>query len=426
MSYFRYGWYPRQPTVAEKRARALREIAKLRKKGQKIEPVEIGGRTIARSFWGKAWCDQLESFSDYANRLPRGRSYVRAGTVCHLKISEGLVEALVSGSSLYKVNVQINPLADENWQRVKKRCSGQIGSLLELLQGKLSDHVMETVTDRENGLFPLHGEMEFECSCPDWAEMCKHVAAVLYGVGARLDKQPELLFTLRGVEHEELIAGKLDVVSTGSLSDERRRIDDDALGDVFGIAISDETDQAENAAGNRSTKGASRDTGKANPARSKKRKDPGHKDQTAPPAKKTASKRVAKPSAKRKTERRTTSSLEGNSKPERLNAPRKRTGYRGPARQQKVADAKNAASSTSKRTPSRTAPPVTGKKVAALRKKWKMTKAQFAKLVGVSVQTVTNWEANSEPLKLQDRTMKAWRTVEKLTPKTAWKKLERL
>ena len=205
MAWYGYGdWKPYVP-VAQRRQQAKRKMEALRKKGVDIQPVEIEGRKIAKTFWGEAWCEHLESFSDFANRLPRGRTYVRNGSVCHLAITKGHIEAKVCGSELYTVKITIKPLAEKKWKAIKSRSSGQIGSLLELLQGRLSDHVMEVVTDRKEGLFPLPGEMTLVCSCPDWATMCKHVAAVLYGVGARLDDKPELLFTLRGVNHEELI-----------------------------------------------------------------------------------------------------------------------------------------------------------------------------------------------------------------------------
>ena len=165
----------------------------------------IEGRKIAATFWGEAWCDHLESFSDFANRLPRGRTYVRNGSVCHLAIAKGHVEAKVSGSELYNVTVKIKTLPQKKWNELKKRCTGQIGSLLELLSGQLSESIMQVVTDRKEGLFPLPGEISFDCDCPDWASMCKHVAAVLYGVGSRFDHRPELLFELRGVDVEELI-----------------------------------------------------------------------------------------------------------------------------------------------------------------------------------------------------------------------------
>ena len=231
------GWAPYVP-VAQRRRDALKKMDALRKKGVDIQPVTIEGRKIAGSFWGEAWCDHMESFSDFENRLPRGRTYVRNGSVCHLAIAKGNIEAKVSGSELYTVKVSIKTLPDKKWTAIKGRCSGQIGSLLELLQGKLSDHVMEVVTDRKEGLFPLPGEMSFQCSCPDSARMCKHIAAVLYGIGARLDTKPELLFTLRGVDHEELIAADAEqAVAAATSRGKSKRLAADDIGAVFGIEI---------------------------------------------------------------------------------------------------------------------------------------------------------------------------------------------
>ncbi len=189
----RYGWKPYVP-VGQRRKSAEQAMGRLRKSGVSLQPVRIEGRLIARTFWGKAWCDHLESYSDFENRLPRGRTYVRNGSVCHLEILRGRVNAKVQGSSMYTVAVDISPLPGPSWKAIKKRCTGRISSLLDLLQGRLSAGVMEVVTDRDAGLFPSPREIRMQCSCPDWATMCKHVAAVLYGVGARLDAQPELLF----------------------------------------------------------------------------------------------------------------------------------------------------------------------------------------------------------------------------------------
>jgi len=232
-----YSWRPYVP-VAERRRRALRKMESLRKKGVSIQPIEIQGRKIAKTFWGGAWCNHLEAFSDFENRLPRGRTYVRNGSVCHLALSKARVEAKVAGSELYTVSVKIKPLPGKKWKAIKGRCAGQIGSLLELLQGRLSDHVMAVVTDRKDGLFPLPGEMSFQCSCPDWAVMCKHVAAVLYGVGARLDEKPDLLFTLRGVDHEELIAADAEkAMVAATWRGKSRRLATADVGAVFGIDL---------------------------------------------------------------------------------------------------------------------------------------------------------------------------------------------
>ncbi len=235
--YNGYGFAPYVP-VAERRRRAAAKMAALRKKGVDIQPVTIDGRKIAKTFWGQAWCDHLESFSDYENRLPRGRTYVRNGSVCHLAITKGVVEAKVVGSEIYNLRIDIKTLPAKKWKDVRGRCAGQIGSLLELLQGKLSDQVMDVVTDRTSGLFPLPGEIEFNCDCPDWAYMCKHMAAVLYGVGARLDEKPELLFQLRGVDHEDLIETDAEAaVSAATKRGKSKRLKTDDLSDVFGIDL---------------------------------------------------------------------------------------------------------------------------------------------------------------------------------------------
>jgi len=214
-------------------------MEKLRKKGATVSPVRIEGRKIASTFWGKAWCVHLEKFSDFSNRLPRGRTYVRNGAVCHLDIKKGEVQAKVMGSRLYEVEVKIKALPGESWKGVKERCGGQVASLLDLLQGRLSERVMGVVTDRERGIFPSPKEISLDCSCPDWAEMCKHVAGVLYGVGARLDEKPELLFLLRGVDHEELVgsARAAGVVARGAKGGKHKKLAHGDLGDVFGIEL---------------------------------------------------------------------------------------------------------------------------------------------------------------------------------------------
>lgn len=205
MSYGYGGWAP-YVSVAERRKRAQREVAKLRKQGQAVNPVIIQGNAIATSFWGKAWCRNLESYRDYESRLPRGRSYLRHGSVLDLQIAPHTVKALVSGSSVYKIAITITPVPLKQWRSICDDCAGGVASLLELLQGRLSKQVMERICRQEQGLFPRPQDIKFSCSCPDFASMCKHVAAVLYGVGARLDQAPELLFRLRGVEGKDLLA----------------------------------------------------------------------------------------------------------------------------------------------------------------------------------------------------------------------------
>ena len=235
-SYDYYGFAPYVP-VAQRRANAAKETAKLAKAGKVITPVQIAGRKIATSFWGKAWCDNLEAYSDYENRLPRGRTYVRNGSVVHLEIRKGEIEALVSGSELYKIAITITPVPNSKWKELCKACAGGIGSLVELLQGKLSDRVMEIITRREGGLFPSPKEIKLKCSCPDSARLCKHLAAVIYGIGNRLDQQPELLFLLRSVDSAELISRAAEGGSLTTGANAGPGLADDEIGSIFGIEL---------------------------------------------------------------------------------------------------------------------------------------------------------------------------------------------
>jgi uncharacterized Zn finger protein len=191
--------------VAERRKKAEQAMVKLRKAGHPVSPVVLSGRTIATTAWGKAWCSTMESFGDYESRLPRGRTYVRNGSVVDLQITSGQVSAKVAGSSLYTVKMSIEALPKGHWKALREDCAHGIESLVDLLQGKLSQPVMDRLCQPGKGLFPKPSEIKLSCSCPDWASMCKHVAATVYAIGARLDQQPELLFVLRGVKHEELI-----------------------------------------------------------------------------------------------------------------------------------------------------------------------------------------------------------------------------
>ncbi len=234
-----YDEFPAYVSVAERRKRAARKLAQLRKKGHAPAPIVLEPRgAIAKTFWGKAWCDHLESYADYASRLPRGRSYVRNGSVIDLQIATGEVRALVSGSEIYEATIAVTPLAAARWKAVRKDCAGQIGTVVELLSGKLSRAVMEKLCHRERGLFPGGREIEMRCSCPDGAWLCKHLAAVLYGVGARLDASPELLFTLRGVDGAELVAaaGDAGALVAAPMPGEVGIASGD-LADIFGIEL---------------------------------------------------------------------------------------------------------------------------------------------------------------------------------------------
>ena len=232
-----YSWKP-YVSVAERRMKAERAAAKFRKQGKALSPVAAGRGAITRTFWGKAWCNNLERYSDYSNRLPRGRTYLRNGSVIDLSIGAGQVSAQVMGSSLYKVGVTISPVAKSHWQALGRDCAGSIDSLVELLQGRLSNGVMERICRPATGLFPAPKEIKFRCSCPDWAAMCKHVAAVFYGIGARLDEKPELLFTLRCVDGKDLVARAgvgLPLTKKGPRG--AKVLEDSKLAEVFGIEL---------------------------------------------------------------------------------------------------------------------------------------------------------------------------------------------
>ena len=239
-----YG-FPRYVPVAQRRRKAERARRKLEKKGRPVSPVVIEGRTIARRFWGRAWCDNLERYSDYENRLPRGRAYVINGAVIDLQIEPGEARAMVSGSEIYEVEVSISAVPKARWKSICADCAGAIDSLVELLQGRFSRGVMERICRQKTGLFPSPAEIEFSCSCPDWAYMCKHVAAVLYGIGARFDERPELLFELRKVDEKKLIAkaGK-DLPLSKKAPEAGKVLEDEDLFELFGLDMGAVEDQA--------------------------------------------------------------------------------------------------------------------------------------------------------------------------------------
>jgi uncharacterized Zn finger protein len=232
-------WKPYVP-VAKRRKNAALRVQELAKKGNTVSPVIIEGRTIAKTFWGRSWCENLERYSDYGNRLPRGRTYVRNGSVVDLEIARGEIVARVSGTDVYTVRINIAPVPPAAWKSLRKDCADSIDSVVELLQGRVSKGVMERVCQPGKGLFPAPKEIKLSCSCPDWADMCKHVAAALYGVGARLDASPELLFTLRGVDHTEMVAraGEVGGLAKKPASAKRILAGGD-LGAIFGLDMAE-------------------------------------------------------------------------------------------------------------------------------------------------------------------------------------------
>ncbi len=340
-----WGFFRPYVPVAKRRAQARLEMQKLRDKGMTIEPVVIEGRAIARSFWGRGWCEHLESFSDFENRLPRGRTYARNGSVCHLSISPGKLSAYVAGSELYKVEILIDKLKPAVWKQIRQQCAGSVGTMLELLEGRLSEQVMAVVADRDKGLFPKPNEIKLKCSCPDWAGMCKHVAAVLYGVGNRLDRDPALLFTLRGVDPAELVSTDM-ALATGQGA-RAAAMSGDRISEVFGIEI--EMDDA-------------------------------------PPA--TAPAAPSKASANGRKARRKASP----------------SGKAAKARAQAQA-ASEAASARAKPRLNKTPP--TGRSIRRLREQLGMTPAALARELKVSVASIYRWEAITGRVNLQARSLQA-------------------
>lgn len=224
--------YPRYISAAERKKKTAKQLQKLQRRGEEPEPVTVTARSIAKTFWGQAWNRHIESLHDYASRLPRGRSYLRQGAVVDLKIREGEIEAQVLGSELYHIHIRIDRLDPERWSAIRKACAGRISSLIDLLQGKLSPEIIAVLCDPVTGLFPAADEIKLICDCPDWADLCKHLAAVLYGVGARLDEKPELFFLLRGVDRQELLASDWSENVQGETT-----LDADDLGGMFGIDL---------------------------------------------------------------------------------------------------------------------------------------------------------------------------------------------
>jgi uncharacterized Zn finger protein len=256
MAYYGSGWSRWGPyvRVADRRANGARHAARLTRGGRALRPVVPGrrGRQLATTFWGRAWCDNLEAYAAILNRLARGRSYLRNGLVIDLQIAPGAVTALVSGSDLYEVQVAIKSMPRSRWKAVVKACAGRIDSVVELLAGRFDESVMAHVCRQGTGLFPAPAEIGYSCTCPDgWGGgwLCKHVAATLYGVGVRLDEDPELLFRLRQVAHADLLARAATglVVTPPAARSGRRGIADDRLSSVFGIELDAGTPRARRA-----------------------------------------------------------------------------------------------------------------------------------------------------------------------------------
>lgn len=235
-------------SVAEKKAKAEKKLAQLKKKNPHIKPVVIEGYAIAGSWWGKSWNSNLEGYADYSNRITRGRSYVRNGAILDLQINPGEVRSLVQGtrSKPYSVTIKIKEIPKSTWEKLSKASEGKLDSLQELLAGKFPKPLGELFTARGEGLFPSPKEIEFSCTCPDWASMCKHVAAALYGIGARLDKEPALFFTLRKVDVKDLVSRAVKSKSRELLKKAEKKssrvMDDNDIAGIFGIELEEDMD----------------------------------------------------------------------------------------------------------------------------------------------------------------------------------------
>lgn len=235
------GFYKAYESVAEKKLKAERKLKKLRKSDPTVEPVILTGRTIAKSWWGKSWCTNLESYADYSNRITRGKSYVKQNAILDLKVNTGRVESKINGSGnkIYNCTIDIDKVTQKSWDKIMLHCENKISTLDALLNGDFSDDLLKLFSDHSYGLFPSPDEIHFDCDCPDVAYMCKHIAATLYGIGAKFDQDPLLFFTLRQIETEKLIQKsiekKIDNMLTNVGKKTSRTLDKAFINDIFGL-----------------------------------------------------------------------------------------------------------------------------------------------------------------------------------------------
>lgn len=206
------------PTATELEKK--KEKSRTRLRGHDLKPIVIEGKTLGRTWWGKAWNQNLESYADYSNRVGRGKTYVRQGMVIHLNIEEAQVFGLVQGrkKAPYEILVKIEPSTEDDIKAIGEISRQHVESFESLLHGEFPKELEVLFTRKGFGLFPSPKEIDFYCSCPDHAYMCKHVAAVLYGIGSRLDEDPQLFFTLRQINGINFIKESIDVVLTDMLN----------------------------------------------------------------------------------------------------------------------------------------------------------------------------------------------------------------
>lgn len=240
--YYNYYKNFTQPSEAELKRKQEASKKKAAKKGKTLDPIIVltTGRNVCTSWWGKEWCRNLESYADFQNRLSRGKRYVRTGCVIDLKIKKGVIHALVQGSrgTPYRITIRISPLSEKKIEKIVKACHHKLDSLEKLIEGTFPKDMQELFLS-EDGLFPKPSEIDFNCSCPDYAYMCKHIAASLYGVGVRLDEDPLLFFELRGIDPQQFIKGAITSRVESMLKNENkpsdRTIDEEKITDIFGV-----------------------------------------------------------------------------------------------------------------------------------------------------------------------------------------------
>ncbi len=341
--------------------------------------MEVAKEAVPQTFWGKAWYKHLGSFSDPEKRLPVGRTLLRSGSVRHLEVGTGIIRALVCDTDLVRVEIYALPIPWTKWIDLKQRCAGRIHSREELLQGRLNQYVESIVTDKENGLFPLFREIEVRCDCPDWAGMCKHAAAALYGVAVRLDQNPEILFNLRGMNPNELVTGEIGAAGVAMDSGKQNRIDEHVLDDYFDIEIEDSKSVY------------------IVPPRNPKKSIPAFIQSVRP--------EEMEPQTMNRSMR----------KPD----PRQGEGHAG-----RILESRLDSDGASRSFPSDDGDMVTGKDVYWLRRKFNMTPKEFASLLGVRPETIYKWEKKPGALTFRSHSRDAWMAVKDLTKREARQQLK--
>jgi uncharacterized Zn finger protein len=233
-----FGEFPGYTSVKSIAKMAAKAANELRAQGYQLDPVMLtskGPKGLATSTWGRAWCRHLETYADSLPLLPRGRSLLRNGSVIDLNVETAVIDAKVCADRVYHVTIKTHVCPEETWHSIKQFAAGSVASITELLQGRIPAALMAALTEPERGILPTPDAIRFSCDCPQWADFCEHCAAALYGVGVRLDERPELLFTLVGVDPEEIIASSISSATAAASPDQALKQDD--LGDLFGIDL---------------------------------------------------------------------------------------------------------------------------------------------------------------------------------------------